>query len=236
MPLLLLAAARRATRGSTRHLHALGQPLMLPPLAVRQVLAPHAGLVALRLGHADLGVRRAAAEILGKLEPEALEAYATDAAPLLADADAPMRNAALGLLSKMGAAALTPHAVAIVYCLDDGNEQMRHTASELLARHPFALLAPQADLVAERVRHPAGKTRLAALETLAKDPAVLSARLPEFANALNDREAFVRLFACQTLDAFHSDDLQPYMAALKKRLFDYDLEVRKMAQFLLGRL
>ena len=46
----------------------------------------------------------------------------------------------------------------------------------------------------------------------------------------------MRLYAAQLLVPISANELRPHTAALKKRLYDYDVDVRKIAQDILARL
>jgi len=95
---------------------------------------------------------------------------------------------------------------------------------------------PHVDAITALLGHADGRTRHAALEVLAKDPPVLKACLSDVADRLDDHEAYVRLYAAQLLVPISANELRPHTAALKKRLYDYDVNVRKIAQAILARL
>ena len=71
---------------------------------------------------------------------------------------------------------------------------------------------------------------------LAKHPPVFKACLRDVADRLDDHEAYVRLFAAQLLEPISANELRPHTADFKKRLYDYDVNVRKIAQAILARL
>ena len=204
------------------------------------VIAPTAPLVAQRLAHPDVRVRRAAVDVLLRLGAENLEAHADDVAPLLGDEHVDLRASALRLLGRMvSAAPLAPHGAALVARLDDEAAPVREATVELLTRHPDhapALIAPHADAIAALSRDGGTKTRYAALETIAKHPPVLAQRLDDVVARLDDLDHPIRLLAAMTLGAFSADELRPHAKALRKRLYDYDINVRRQAQSLLSRL
>ena len=73
-------------------------------------------------------------------------------------------------------------------------------------------------------------------QVLAKHPPVFKACLRDVADRLDDHEAYVRLFAAQLLEPISANELRPHTADFKKRLYDYDVNVRKIAQAILARL
>lgn len=79
---------------------------------------------------------------------------------------------------------------------------------------------------------------LTSLQVLTGHPPVLKARLHDVVGRLDDHEACVRLLAARQLQlaAISPGELRPHAPALRKRLYDYDLHVREIAQALLARL
>lgn len=181
-------------------------------------------------------MRRVAAEIMTKLGPEALDLHAGAIVAQLAEDEIDTRISAISLLARVRGPALTPHSSALIDVLEDKDAGMREGAVEMLCRNPSTLIVPHVDAIAAKLAHADGKTRHAALEVLSKEKSVLKSRLSDVVGRLDDHEAYVRLFAAQRLEPLSPHELRPFAPALKKRLYDYDVNVRKIAQGLLAKL
>ena len=201
-------------------------------------LAGHADAVVRRLRDSDNGVRRAAVEVLGKLEPEALALHADAVVAKLEDSDKNVRQAATTTLSKLGPAAL---ADALVAKLEHPDGDVRCAVLKMLSKmvEP-ATLAEHADSIIARMEDDAEKVRDAAAATLAKlyklDTAVLAGHAGALVAKLEHPNRDVRCAVLKMLGNLEPATLAQHADALVSMLEDNEGKVRRVAFGTLGKL